>query len=190
MQEVQNNQKKDVKGFLKKNAYYFILAGIVLVLALIIGLTSLIAKPQEDTPVSTTNITFVSPVANATVSKGYSVDHQYDAVLNEWSMHKAVDFSINNGANVMASYDGKVESISTNVLDGTSIVINHGNNLKTVYKLLDEEVKVKVGDSVTSGQVIGYVASADTEETSHLHFEVWKDDALVDPAGYLNIDNK
>lgn len=194
MQET-NCEQKNTKNFFKKNGYYFILAGLVLVLALVIGLTSIISttnEPAQET--NTSSITFVSPVANASISKSYNESElQYNATLNEWSIHKAIDFSATKGANVMASYDGTVESISTNLLDGTCITINHGDGLKTVYKSLDEEVKVSVGDKVSSGQVIGYVAGSatgETTETSHLHYEVWKDDNKVDPAGYLQIDNK
>ncbi len=196
MQESQNNQKKEQKNFLKKNGYYFILAGIVLVLALVIGLTSMAgnntSKPTEE--VNGGKITFVCPVANASIAKGFSATElQYNAALNEWAIHKAIDFVASSGANVMASYDGTVESVSTNILDGTCVVINHGGNLKTVYKSLAENVKVKVGDKVTTGQVIGYVSNSATSEntdSSRLHYEVWKDDAKVDPAGYLDIDSK
>ena len=78
-------------------------------------------------------------------------------------------------------------------MDGTSITINHGNNLKTVYKSLDEDVKVKVGQTVKAGDVIALSsssASGETTDSSQVHFEVWKEDKLVDPAGYLDLGEK
>lgn len=183
-------------SFLKKNAYYFILGAIVLSLALIIGLASLTTNStkQDVEPANTSTIEFVSPVANATISKAFNADClQYNKVLNEWAIHKATDYTVASGESVLACYNGKVESISTNILDGTVITIDHGNNLKTVYKSLDEEVKVQVGEEVKTGQVIGKAsasATGETTETSQVHFEVWKDGSLVDPAGYLSTNEK
>ena len=190
MEEKQVTSTKKT-SFLKRNAYYFILGAIVLCLALIIGLASIAnssAEP-EDVPANTSKIEFICPVANATIVKSFNAEClQYNEVLNEWAIHKATDYAVASGESVLACYDGKVESISTNLLEGTVITIDHGNNLKTVYKSLDEEVKVQVGDLVKTGQVIGKASASATGETSQasqVHFEVWKDGNLVDPAGYM-----
>lgn len=183
-------------SFLKRNAYYFILGTIVLCLALIIGLTSVSKETtnQNDVPVSASKIEFISPVVNATISKNFDADNlQYNSVLNEWAVHKATDYVVAGGESVLACYDGKVESISTNILEGTVITIDHGNNLKSVYKSLDEEVRVQIGDEVKTGQVIGKAsasATGETTDTSQVHFEVWKDGSLVDPAGYMQASEK
>lgn len=196
MEEKQVTSTKKT-SFLKRNAYYFVLGAIVLCLALVIGLASLTGgstERQDDMPVNTDKIEFVSPVANASISKAYNADNlQYNKVLNEWAIHKATDYSVASGESVLACYNGKVESIRTNILEGTVITIDHGNNLKTVYKSLDEEVKVQIGDEVKTGQVIGKAsasATGETTETSQVHFEVWKDGNLVDPAGYLTTSEK
>ncbi len=195
-QTLNTSSKKTAKSFFKKNAYYFVLAGLVLCLALIIGLASVITKPnnQGNVEVNTGKIEFVMPVANATISKGFSATElQYNPALNEWSIHKALDFSVESGANVMACYDGTVVSITKDILDGTVITIDHGNNLKTVYKSLSEDVKVQVSQKVKKGEIIGQASassSGETTDSSQVHFEVWKDDALVDPAGYIQIDEK
>lgn len=186
-----------VKKFVKKNAYYLALIGIVVMLGLVIGLTAgLSGNPAQepDVPTNVDTIQFVCPVSNATISKGYSATElQYNAALNEWSIHKAIDFVASAGTNVIAAYDGTIESVTNNILDGTSITINHGNNLKTVYKSLDEDVKVKVGQTVKAGDVIALSsssASGETTDSSQVHFEVWKEDKLVDPAGYLDLGEK
>lgn len=194
--EENKSKTKGVKAFFKRNAYYLALGGMITALALVVGLsaTANVDNSSKDQPVNTTAIEFVSPVANATVLKGYSATElQYDAMLNEWSIHKAVDFSADVSANVYACYDGTVENVSTNVIDGTVVTINHGNNLKTVYKSLDENVNVAVGDKVRAGDIIAKASAStngETAETSQVHFEVWKDDNLVDPAGYLDLADK
>ena len=193
----QNTSKKSrIKAFFKRNIYYITLGGIVAVLALTIGLSAISSaktEVQEELPVNSTVIEFVSPIANASILKGYSATElQYNSALNEWSIHKAVDFSANIGDTVRACYAGTIENISSNILDGTVITINHGNNLKTVYKSLDDTVSVSVGDKVETGTIIAKVASSsgETTESGQVHFEVWKDDKLVDPAGYLNLSGK
>lgn len=198
MDEIKQETKKGgIKQFLQKYGYYLSILGIVLILGLVVGLASINnveEETQEDVNVNTGVIEFVMPVANATIVKNYSATAlQYNSVLNEWSIHKGIDFSVSSGANVMACYDGTVESVTTNIIDGTVITINHGNNLKTVYKSLSEDVKVSAGDSVNAGDVIGTASSsatAETSENSQIHFEVWKDNSQVDPAGYLQIDEK
>lgn len=189
------SSKKTIKAFFKRNAYYFALIGLVVCLALIIGLTSLVSSQnQGEVEVNTGKIEFVMPVSNANITKGYNAGAlQYNAVLNEWSIHKALDISTENGANVMACYDGIVESIKTDILNGTVITINHGNNLKSVYKSLAEDVSVVVNQQVKTGEIIGKASTSSTGETTdsaQVHFEVWKDDALVDPAGYIQIESK
>lgn len=199
---MKNENKKElekeegkVATFVKKYAYYLTLAGVIIVLALTIGLTASFSPENEPAvPSGSTMIEFVNPVANMQIKKGYNASAlQYNKMLNEWSMHKAIDIEAESGANVMASYDGKIEQIASNLLEGTVITIDHGNNLKTVYKSLDEEVNVKVGDEVKAGQVIGTVSNSPTSETdgvSGVHFEVWKDNSKVDPSAYLNIEEK
>ncbi|MBQ0017016.1 MAG: M23 family metallopeptidase [Clostridiales bacterium] len=191
-------EPKNNKNFFKKYAYYLVLGAIALTMALVLGITAAITSTagnvEETTDVNTDPIEFICPVANGTILKGYSATElQYNKTLNEWSIHKAIDYGVSSGANVMACYDGTVESVSTNVVDGTCIIINHGNNLKTSYKSLDNEVKVSVGDTVKTGDVIALAsntASGETTDASQVHFEVWKDGTQVDPAGYLDINGK
>lgn len=197
MEELKQKPKqKGFKRFVEKYGYYISIVGIVLILGLVVGLSTLNVDIQEEPCVDVNSgvIEFISPVANATIIKNYSsTELQYNALLNEWSIHKGIDFSTSKGANVMACYDGVVESISTNIIEGTVITINHGDNLKSVYKSLNEDVNVSVGDNVQVGDVIGSAsnsATAETTEGSQVHFEVWKDGAQVDPAGFLQIEEK
>jgi murein DD-endopeptidase MepM/ murein hydrolase activator NlpD len=75
------------------------------------------------------------------------------------------------------------------VLLGTTVTLNHGDGLMTVYGNLSPELEVEQGDRVTAGQVIGTVG-----ETAHgeycqgawLHFAVQQDGKAVDPMPYLS----
>jgi len=140
-------------------------------------------------------IVFATPVLNAEIIKGYSATElQYSATMKQWEAHKAIDFGTLDQADVYCAFDGTIESISNPYLMGTTIVINHGNNLKTVYSSLDiEGVDVNEGDKVKKGEVIGKTsksAQSESADGNHLHFEVLLDNKKVDPNQYLNLENK
>ena len=138
-------------------------------------------------------ITFQSPVMNGEIAVGYSdTELQYNKAMNVWQIHKGIDYVATIGTNVLACYDGTVSSISTDILHGTVIEIDHGNDLKTVYGSLDANTLVNVGDKVQKGDIIGKASNTATTETTddgEVHFEVWKDGKVVDPANYLDISN-
>ena len=189
-------KKGGLKSFISKYGYYVALALLVLMLAIAIVLTSVGAsrENEQSAPTSVDVISFSSPVLNGTVTKGYSDSElQYNKALNVWELHKGVDFSADIGTDVLAVYDGTVTKITTNLLQGTVIEIDHGNNLKTTYGSLASNTNVKVGDVVKKGDVIGKASNTATEEVTEggeVHFEVWKDGNVVDPASYLDISGK
>ena len=67
---------------------------------------------------------------------------------------------------------------------GNMTLINHGNGLSTLYGH-QSSIIVSAGQSVTQGQVIGYVGSTGKSTGCHLHFEVRVNGNPVDPTAYL-----
>lgn len=151
--------------------------------------------PPTDTPndpVSTT-ITFVMPVSNATMIGEYSETMVWSSTLSRYSTHKAIDFFAPEGTDVVAVYDGTVESVTNSILEGYTITIDHGNGLKTVYNSLADGDLVSEGQVIKAGDVIGQVSVTNRQEYksgAHLHFEVFENGENIDPIKYLNIDNK
>ena len=190
--DTETKKENKVLKVLKDYIYYFILAFLIITMAVVMLIASLVSDKNPD-PSVPTSLTFTMPVLNATILKGYDENNlQYNSVLNQWEIHKGVDFSVSNNASVYASLSGLVENVYTNSLEGTVVVIDHGNNLKTVYGSLNQNVNVEIGDTIETGDVIGTASSTGISESneSHLHYEVWKDGSKVDPAGYLNIESK
>lgn len=184
------------KMYLKKYGY-LILIGVALLTLTITLLVVGTSGPQEEsnqenpnTQVSTTVKTYL-PVADATIAKEFSDTRlMYNGTLKQWEAHKSIDFSAQEGAEVVAYMDGTVADVSSSYLNGTVITIEHANGLKTVYGSLQEDVSVKKGDTVTGGTVIGKVgatANAAAELGSHLNFQMIENDKKIDPAGYLNL---
>ena len=89
---------------------------------------------------------------------------------------------------MVAASAGTVTAVETGGSMGTTVVISHDDGYETTYASLQEEVRVEVGDTVSSGQEIGAVGNTTLTESAlgaHLHFAVSKDGEAVDPAEYL-----
>ncbi len=123
------------------------------------------------------------------VERGYTVEAlAYDVTMADWRTHDGVDILAQQGEVVCAAADGEVASIEQDDLYGTTVVINHGNGIKTVYSNLADTPTVSVGDKVKSGDVIGSVgktAICEIGQGSHIHFAMSKDGQSVDPMNYL-----
>ena len=113
--------------------------------------------------------------------------------------HKAVDLGRVHltGEPVVAHSDGKVVFCQTghknnkgstgNASYGNCVRIDHGRGIQTLYAHL-ASVKVKNGEKVTRGQVIGTMGNTGNSYGTHLHFEVRVDGKRVDPVPYLEAD--
>lgn len=151
-------------------------------------------KDDDDGQQTGGEVVFSMPVDGATVSATYSF--WYNSTLNRYNLHEGIDFKADAGTNVAAAYDGTVAEITDTLLDGGCIVIDHGDGLQTVYSSVDVSSDLKTGDKVSQGDIIGTLsASADVmgkeyNEGSHLHFEIREDGKAVDPASYLDLDEK
>ena len=156
--------------------------------------SDVVDKP-DDTPTAPvdTPVVFVMPVENPTTVGEYSESMVWNSTLGRFSAHLAIDFFANEGTNVICAYDGVVKSVDSSLLKGTTIVIDHGDGLETVYNSLADGESVFVGQAVQKGTKIGSVSVTNRQEAgdgAHLHFEVWENGVNVDPSKYLVIDEK
>lgn len=142
----------------------------------------------SDQPVSG-KVTFIMPCAGATVIKSYTENTLvFNSTLGAYMGHMGIDFAASEGAEVVCVYDGVIESITTSYLTGTTVTVDHGNNLKTVYNSVDANEALFEGATVKQGDVIGYVSTNNLQEYKdgpHLHFEVHKGGQTVNPDEYL-----
>ena len=149
--------------------------------------------PDEPTEPVVKPVEFIMPVLNATSISEYSETMVFNSTLNRFSAHKAMDFFTDEGASVFAVYDGTVKNVETSLLEGTTVTIDHGNGLYSIYNSLADGDGVTVGQTVKQGDVIGEVSVTNRQEYksgAHLHFEVMEDGELIDPVKYLAIEEK
>ncbi|MDR0906381.1 MAG: peptidoglycan DD-metalloendopeptidase family protein [Oscillospiraceae bacterium] len=146
-------------------------------------------EPTAAPPKKTiTDLLFARPVAGE-ISMQYSVDALvYSKTLGDWRTHAGVDFSAALGAKVQAACDGTVSEIREDDMFGTTVVIDHGFGLASIYSNLAAQPAVAVGDNVALGSVIGSVgktALGETGEVTHLHYAMTLKGESVDPLKYL-----
>jgi murein DD-endopeptidase MepM/ murein hydrolase activator NlpD len=101
--------------------------------------------------------------------------------------HTGLDFcyNYNNDVNeVYAPAAGKVVFAGELTVRGNATMIDHGWGVYTGY-MHQDEIFVKEGDLVDSGQVIGTVGGTGRVNGPHLHFEVWVGGVQVDPLDWL-----
>lgn len=96
------------------------------------------------------------------------------------SFHEGIDFGISpavTGAKEYAAADGVVEAIDLNSNYGYSVQLKHGVDpatgygLHTIYAHMESEPLVAVGDTVTKGQILGYLGASGDATGPHLHWE-------------------
>lgn len=185
----------------KKNAMSYVYALIIAMLVIACATTIAVVTANNtskanigENAVQVSSTSFALPMQNATIAKDYSgAELQYNETLKQWEMHKAIDFLAGEDLNVYAVSSGTVSNVYTNYLEGTVVEISHSKGLISIYKSLNKNVNVKIGDKVDAGDVIGEVSETMAQELkvgAHLHFEMTKDGVKVDPNNYLDLGNK
>lgn len=99
--------------------------------------------------------------------------------------HRGDDLCAAPGTDVLAAADGVVVQAAEHYSWGNFVVIDHGTNAeghswRTLYAHL-QSYTVEAGQSVTQGQVIGYVGSTGRTTGNQCHFEVYVDNTLTSP---------
>lgn len=100
--------------------------------------------------------------------------------------HFAIDIAVDTGTPIKAISDGRVVLSEWTMETGHVIIIDHGDMLLSVYKHNSSLVK-KQNELVAAGEVIALSGNQGTLTTGpHLHFELWKNGAPIDPEQFFN----
>jgi len=125
--------------------------------------------------------TFRAPVG-APVSSGFGT--RVHPILGEVRMHTGLDYAAGTGVPIKAAGSGIVVWAGPRGGYGDAVIIDHRNGLATLYAH-QSRVTARVGQKVSTGQVVGFVGQTGMSTGPHLHFEVRELGAPVDPRWYL-----
>jgi murein DD-endopeptidase MepM/ murein hydrolase activator NlpD len=98
--------------------------------------------------------------------------------------HSGIDIGASIGTPIKATADGIVSFSSWHNDSGYIVVLEHGHGFTTVYAH-NKDNRVKVGQQVKRGEVIGISGSTGATTGPHLHYEVWKNAVPINPASFL-----
>ncbi|MDR3342053.1 MAG: peptidoglycan DD-metalloendopeptidase family protein [Treponema sp.] len=106
----------------------------------------------------------------------------------QYYIHKGIDLSTyRQGDPIVATADGQVVTVDFDVGGfGNYVIIKHKHGFYTRYAHL-LTIRVKTGQRVQQGEVIGYIGNTGLSTGPHLHYEVHIGSDVVDPYKYLNI---
>jgi len=96
-----------------------------------------------------------------------------------------IDIQANFGQDVRATSKGIVTAITWQRGRGNIIIINHLGGYFTVYTHLSQ-IFIQVDESVEEGQVIGSIGDSGSMRGPMLHFEIWKNNQVLDPEEWLS----
>ena len=101
-------------------------------------------------------------------------------VLGFRRLHKGMDFAAPYGSPIRAATDGIVAFAGRHGGYGNFVKLVHGGGLATGYGHMSR-IAVRGGERVSRGEVIGYVGSTGLSTGPHLHYELWRNGAPINP---------
>ncbi|MBC7536453.1 MAG: M23 family metallopeptidase [Ferruginibacter sp.] len=148
-----------------------------------------IARLISKQDVKLASIPAIQPVSNKQldrIASGFGM--RIDPVYGTPKMHKGLDFTAPQGTPIYATGNGVIsESGFTEGGYGNHVEINHGYGYETIYGHM-VRIKVRRGQKVKRGEVIGWVGSTGKSTGPHCHYEVHINGNAVDPVYFFYND--
>jgi hypothetical protein len=127
--------------------------------------------------------TFAMPLRHPRVTSSFSY-RRWHPILHRYRPHHGTDFGARRGTPLLAVNDGKVSFAGWMGGYGKVVKIKHAGGYESLYAH-QSRIRVKRGQKVKKGQIIGYVGSTGRSTGPHLHFGLKKNGRWVDPMKYL-----
>jgi murein DD-endopeptidase MepM/ murein hydrolase activator NlpD len=131
----------------------------------------------------------IQPISNKDLNRiasgfGYRIDPVYKTI----KLHAGLDFAAPQGTPIYATADGVVKlSGFSDGGYGNHVVVNHGYGYETLYGHM-VRIKVRPGQRLKRGEVIGYVGNTGKSTGPHCHYEVRKNGQKLDPVYFFYND--
>jgi murein DD-endopeptidase MepM/ murein hydrolase activator NlpD len=134
-----------------------------------------IKKIQDATP-------SLCPVEGGSISSKFG--YRISPFKGSKEFHSGLDISVRKGTPVKATADGFVICAEYNGDLGKEVIIDHGFGIVTAYGHLSE-IKVRIGQQVQRGGMIGKVGNTGRSTGPHLHYEVRLNNNPINPKKYI-----
>jgi len=209
-------------AFLKRNVYYVIMGVCILAIGGMVTYALLNNNPPPEGPPlvvdpdptdpsdpagpsdptddptdptgSITPVVFCWPVEGGNIIVDYTMDTLvWHMTLGHYRVNPSIRIGGEADANVLAAYDGVVEKVYYDILDGNVITIRHSEDLVTTYGSLKDLPEIAIGATVKKGDILGKIgtsASAEFKEGAHVTFKVYEKGSIISPYTYLDIGDK
>lgn len=120
----------------------------------------------------------IMPVVGGRITSGFGMRRH--PVLGYSRLHAGIDFGAAYGSPIYAVSDGTVAFAGWHGGHGNFVKLAHGGGFDTGYGHMSQ-IAVSPGSHVRAGQVIGYVGSSGLSTGPHLHYELYRSGAPVNP---------
>jgi murein DD-endopeptidase MepM/ murein hydrolase activator NlpD len=99
-------------------------------------------------------------------------------------IHRGVDLDVPAGTPVSTMADGRIRFAGVMSGFGNVVWIDHAGGILSIYAHLSD-IRVRDGQNVDAGELIGLSGASGDVTAAHLHFEVWRWGRPVDPIAVL-----
>ncbi len=134
------------------------------------------------------HIPAMQPISNKELKRlasGYGM--RLHPILKIGRMHWGMDFSAPIGTPIYATGAGTITNASPMGGYGNVVVLNHGFGYESYYAHMSR-IKVRSGQKVERGDIIGFVGNTGLSSGPHLHYEIHKNGEKVNPISFFNMD--
>lgn len=120
--------------------------------------------------------------ASRTISSRYG--SRLDPINRNPSFHGGIDFRAGTGTPIQATADGEVTKAGRSGGYGKVVEIRHSSGLSTRYAHMSA-IDVRVGQQVSTGDIVGKVGSTGRSTGPHLHYEIRRNGSTIDPMRFM-----
>ncbi len=144
-----------------------------------------LARNQE---VMLQHIPAIQPILNKDLTRTASgFGWRIDPIYRQRRFHEGMDFTAPTGTEIFATGNGTVAVAGWRQGYGNTVEINHGFGYRTLYAHM-HQIRVRVGQKVNRGDVIGTVGNTGKSTGPHLHYEVHYRGKPVNPQNFYFLD--
>lgn len=112
---------------------------------------------------------------------------RWHPILKRYRAHLGIDYAAPTGRKIYAAADGKVIHKARKGGYGKTIIIRHKSGYKTLYAHMYKYAKVRTGQYIKQGTLIGYVGSTGRSTGPHLHFGLYKNGRAINPNKVIQV---